>query len=41
MKAQQDWCQDVTDAMFNDGINPPWKLDLEKGLKPGEKKQIP
>ncbi|KAG9556538.1 hypothetical protein KCU79_g10139, partial [Aureobasidium melanogenum] len=40
MKAQQDWCQDVTDAMFNDGINPPWKLDLAKGLKPGEKKQI-
>ncbi|KAK6004050.1 hypothetical protein QM012_008900 [Aureobasidium pullulans] len=40
MKSQQDWCQDVTDAMFNDGINPPWKLDLAKGLKPGEKKQI-
>ncbi|KAI4718956.1 hypothetical protein E4T48_04828 [Aureobasidium sp. EXF-10727] len=40
MKTQQDWCQDVTDAMFNDGINPPWKLDLAKGLKPGEKKQI-
>ncbi|KAH0292242.1 hypothetical protein M436DRAFT_78841 [Aureobasidium namibiae CBS 147.97] len=40
MKAQKDWCQDVTDAMFNDGINPPWKLDIAKGLKPGEKKQI-
>ncbi|CAD0091689.1 unnamed protein product [Aureobasidium mustum] len=34
MKSQQDWCQDVTDAMFNDGINPPWKLDLAKGLEP-------
>jgi hypothetical protein len=40
MKAQQGWCQDITDAMFNDGINPPWKLDLAKGLEPGEKKQI-
>ncbi|KAI4753133.1 hypothetical protein E4T52_14694 [Aureobasidium sp. EXF-3400] len=40
MKTQQEWCQDVTDAVFNDGINPPWKLDLAKGLKPGEKKHI-
>jgi hypothetical protein len=40
MKAQQGWCQDITDAMFNDGINPPWKLDLARGLEPGEKKQI-
>jgi hypothetical protein len=40
MKAQLDWCRDVTDAVFNDGINPPWRLDLAKGLEPGEKKQI-
>ncbi|KAI5207621.1 hypothetical protein E4T38_03269 [Aureobasidium subglaciale] len=40
MKAQKDWCQEITDAMFNDGINPPWRLDVEKGLAPGSKKQI-
>ena len=39
MKDQLQWCQEVSEAVYKDGINPPWRYDLEKGLKAGSTRQ--